>query len=208
MQLRQKWENPIHQKGHYKLTFADTEYSISTTAANLYTGKYIFRGNGPYDPDQTGVGVQPYGWDQLFGANTFYYNYECLASKIKIHLTATESFAGEVRIMLLPTRNTTLPQDAADIRRIPGCKTICWTYNDGGRGSNIRAYMSTRKIFPDVARDDASFNSNYASLPTLQWYWYLMIDTSSGNRELTFKFDCEIKYYVLGARSYSDVQES
>jgi len=74
------------------LTYSEN-FSLSTGAASA--GTYVFVANGMYDPNLTGTGHQPMGFDQMM---QFYYHYTVIRSRLKIYFrntdTAISPFAG------------------------------------------------------------------------------------------------------------------
>lgn len=62
-----------------------SQFILDSTAVGTY-GTYHFRANSCYDPDESGVGHQPRGFDQW---SAFYDNYVVLGSKITIRANNT-----------------------------------------------------------------------------------------------------------------------
>lgn len=71
--------SPIPMSATVKLRYSDC-VSINPTTGGTLTF-HAFRANGLYDPDRTGIGHQPYGYDQI---SQFYDHYEVLGSKCTI----------------------------------------------------------------------------------------------------------------------------
>lgn len=69
---------PLPQKLLVKMKYYDT-FQINPSAGGI--GSYIFSANGMYDPNITGGGHQPRGFDQLM---TMYDHYTVIASRIAI----------------------------------------------------------------------------------------------------------------------------
>jgi hypothetical protein len=66
--------------------------SITGVAAQLYS--YVYAANGCFDPNVTGTGHQPMGFDQMM---TFYNHYTVISSKIKVtfsNQSNLDSYAG------------------------------------------------------------------------------------------------------------------
>lgn len=86
---RQRRRNPLYRslpavrkKATVKFRYATTVPTLTSTAGGLV--KYDFSANGCYDPDQTGIGHQPFGWDQW---TVFFNHYAVIASKIRCYWT-------------------------------------------------------------------------------------------------------------------------
>jgi len=63
--------------------------------ASGVVGNYIFAANGLYDPDITGTGHQPMGFDQMM---VFYYHYCVLSAKITVNARNNGTFPGYAAI--------------------------------------------------------------------------------------------------------------
>ncbi len=66
-----------------KLRYSEI-FRITSTAGAV--GKFLFAANGMYDPNLTGAGHQPYGYDQWF---TFYKTATVLASRIDVEVATS-----------------------------------------------------------------------------------------------------------------------
>lgn len=73
---------PMPNKFATKLRYAES-FSLNPPAGGL-VGAYIFSANGLYDPNYTGTGHQPRGWDQFM---TMYDHATVIGSKITVHFT-------------------------------------------------------------------------------------------------------------------------
>lgn len=68
-----------------RATFRYSETVVDTSSAvQASLGTYVFSANGCYDPNNTGTGHQPRGFDQLM---TLYDHYTVLSSKITVRFT-------------------------------------------------------------------------------------------------------------------------
>lgn len=203
--LRPKWLNPLSQKQLVCFNYSDSSFSRTLNVAGGYSGYYVFRGNGPFDPDYTGVGVQPYGYDQYTGSALYTY-YRCPSSSIRVYFRAEETYASIRRLhaFLIPMRipNPVLT-DISDVRNIP--LRIETTYDgetESTKGAKMKHYCSTRKIFTEGTSTDFGFTSGYATVPSGQWYWIVHFYTDVyDTEEVDIYFDVKIKYYTILSRS-------
>lgn len=192
---RNRWENPIHQYRSYKFKYADTGFTLAIAAAPATQAIYKFAGNSPFDPDQTGAGVQPYGWDQIAA---LYSKYVCYGSKIKIYFI-NDSVATSFQVYLIPSAiDTPLTYtDASDLRQIPGRKMVSYTPSNNNRRTNlIMNYAATRRVLAD--EDKSTWNAATTADPGSLWYWFLVLDRElEGTGAATqIRFSVEITYYV------------
>lgn len=63
--------DPLPNIYNCKLTYTHTS-NLSTGIGGIYGTEQVMRCNSPYDPDFTGTGHQPYGYDQLTGLYKLY----------------------------------------------------------------------------------------------------------------------------------------
>ncbi len=79
--------NPIAKRAIVKLRYC-TGITINPTSG--LTGSHVFHASGMYDPDITGTGHQPLGFDQWM---TFYDHYTVIGSRIHVNFQATAAGA-------------------------------------------------------------------------------------------------------------------
>ena len=174
-----------------KLTYT-LLFNAATDANGLYT--YLFSGNSPYDPDVTGVGFQPTGYDQWSAFYRFYY---CSGSSIRIALMNLDS-TKLLRWGVVPGTNQLSTGDLATMDPIewPYCK-----YRDAGPLSSsksytrLKSYMSTKKIYGYRTATNNNFIASVTGNPTNIWYWNLFVNTPSlASSNITLSLT--ITYYV------------
>jgi len=196
--FRSKWKNPLPGKGYYKLRYNDTGFSV-TTADVIWQVGHTFRGNSLYDPDESGVGVQPYGYDQLCSAASPFGKYTVFASKIKIypHYTDTDTLPRGVRWIVVPSRSVQPAYfEFEDLKQMPGARSL--VINDiGDQKGHLSSYMSTRRIFSDLPSLSNDTSSNYNGNPASTWYWYIQTDSQSQAVQIDQMFDVAITYYCV-----------
>lgn len=182
------------QKANTKLIYNDTDFTLSTTIGNGYNTSHVFRGNDIYDPDFSGVGIQPYYFDTFA---TLYNRYQVYASKITVYMTSDSSadISKLIQTSLLPYQLNSLSYvEPNDLRNVDKCKQISWNQdrNDNKR-CKISNYCKTKWIFNN---NDQSLTGAVTGNPDLKWYWHLFMDTSTTGVETDIQFDVKIKYYV------------
>jgi len=186
-----------------RLTYLDNGFDGSTTAIGGYQTTHNFRGNNIYDPDETGVGVQPYGYDQWVALMGTTGNYNVMASSITINYTVDHATpVSEVRCYVIPYRHTTISYtDMSDLRMTKYCR---WKVTDTTVGANrknwVKNYMSTRRLFRETNPKDYDFASAFGGAPGIPWYWIVIFDTAVHGEAATIYYDCKIKYYVRMTR--------
>lgn len=194
--FRSKWKSPLAQGALLKFKYADSDFDMSTTAGNSYRQYYTFGANNLFDPDQTGVGVQPYGFDptcSLFG------NYQVYASKIKVRFYTAENPVYKAVCTVIPTTDIFLDwYDPNDLRVTAKAKQHIISSQEGiTRGHFINHYCTTSRVFIGCSSKDADFGALVTSNPTRGWYWAVFTDTTDMATEDTIFMDVQITYYAV-----------
>jgi hypothetical protein len=152
-------------------------FTVTQTASAGEVDTYLFRGNGMFDPDVTGVGAQPLGFDQW---HTLYQQNRVLASTIKATLTtpdATTNDALSINFCVYPSQGTSTPTTFESGASNPYARSKA-VNGVIPRGQAIVNSMETStmlglpKVGPLV--DDQLDGTNLAD-PAELWYWVLMM---------------------------------
>jgi len=134
--------NPIAQNYICKLKYC--------TAVNTDgSGRYTFNLNSLFDPDLTGVGHQPYGYDQLA---VLYNRYRVIGTSW--HITCLKQSAPVV-LAALPANETTAITNCSEMRENPRSKFI--NQNPGSAVKILSGYTSIPSL---VGRSKAQYMSD------------------------------------------------
>jgi hypothetical protein len=190
-----------------KLPFTQT-LTPGTTSGGLYS--YQYRGNSCFDPDYTGTGLQPNGFDQW---TAFYNMYVVLGSEIIVEYLASTQAAME--IVVVPAFNTALPANTKEAAGWRYARTQLAIPTGNGVKVTMRSRMSTATICgvpdeevmfgPDFS---AAISASPASLQT--WYWDVFVQNISNSTTLadilrvTLVFD--IKFMAPVQQAFSAVR--
>jgi len=166
----------------------------TTTLGSLYT--YQFRGNSVFDPDLTGAGSQPNGFDQW---SAFYNSYVVLSSHIEVETIAASGYSAQTAIV--PSYNTGVLTSSTDAA---GARYACSKLSTGsGNGMIVKllSSMSTSQMFGIADRavvdDDlysAVVSTNPASAQT--WYWTVYHQNVSNTTTLSSCLRIRLVYDV------------
>lgn len=172
---------------------------VYTTGINITSagtaGGYVFSGNSIFDPDVTGSGNQPIGFDEW---SAFYTTYRVLASKFIVqarsNLTTNMS-----ALTIIPKDNATVELDYQDVAAEPYAKTRFLPNQGAGYPTKLQNYCTTRKIKGLTSKQvaDASYSAAVTGNPAERWYWHLYVDdiTSGAVNQSVYCF-VKIVYYV------------
>jgi hypothetical protein len=78
---------------------------------------YTYRLNSLYDPDETGTGSQPYGFDELMTLYTYY-----RVESVDIEVEATNIGGNAALVAVAPSRLATDPTSVQDVAAMPHAK--------------------------------------------------------------------------------------
>lgn len=105
-------------------------------------GNYVFAANGLYDPNTTGVGHQPYGFDQLMA---LYNEYTVLGAKITAYVVNPPS--ASVLAVKLSDTTALNTSDPMLLMEQPGLKKKMITHADQAEKTQITQSYSAYKFF-------------------------------------------------------------
>lgn len=163
---------PFPQRFICKMKYAA---DVQTTAS----GRYVFNLNSLFDPDQTGGGHQPYGYDNL---TAIYKKYRVISCGWRI--TTTSATSVPIQLGTMPTNAGILPVNFAELKEQPRSRYVI--QNPGANSAVVsgKAYMPsvvgrTKHQYMSDDRFQAEFNAN--PLEAIQ----LQVHTADANGTLT-----------------------
>lgn len=151
-----------------------SDHVLNPVANDLAT--YKFSCNGMYDPDISGTGGQPYGYDQWMA---FYNHFTVLGSKISVGFASANSdlVTGSALVGIATRANsTTLDPDSQLIREQPNTR---WRYVrplNSGQRTTVTSKFSARKFFGKPkggVLSEYDLRGSTTSNPTEEAYWHI-----------------------------------
>lgn len=181
----QKWVMP------YKFRTTLTYYQQTDYSSNTTPQFYQFRGNGPYDPDVTGTGSQPVGFDQM---TTFYGRYYVIGSRINIRLV--NEGTASLQICLVPSPNSTsYSYDQSIIQPYSKRSQADGTTKGGRSYTNLVNTMAT--LLVRQTPWDSDLSSTPTANPGLQWYWSITLQSADQASAISCSMQVSIYYDVI-----------
>jgi len=183
---------------YVKLVYRE-QLSWTTASGNL--GDNVYRGNSIFDPDLTGTGGQPMGFDQWAA---FYFSYTVLGSKIEVSSQINGGSAQTNRMGITPSNlsNAMTGHEAAE--EAPYTKARRLIVGSGGAnnasgGGDLTCYMSTAKMV-GVKREAVQIEDAFGALvtanPTNTWFWHVWNYVPAGDTQSLYQ-NVKITYYVV-----------
>jgi len=158
-----------------KLFYYEPGINLAGTAGVI--AQYVFSANGLYDPNITGTGHQPLGFDTMM---LYYEQYTVLASKIRIRAAGNGIQPAVVSLCLAPDTTTGVITDT--VENGLGKSTIVDGRSGGGYGTGER--LKSLELSCDVPKyfgrrggrsilDDTLLYGTVAANPTEQVYYQI-----------------------------------
>lgn len=189
---------PFPNKCTGKLVYRDSGFDLSTAVGGGYIARHVFRANSIFDPDYTGVGVQPYWHDTL---QTIYTRYRVNACKITLWFSTTTAIgtAEEIKVCLFPHKSASDPsnQEFVDLAALPYCKQVSWNQQSlGNRGkTKLQMYRSTRSAIGLVNSRDYDLTAAFGANPSVGWYYHVYANTADVEADTSILMDVKMTYY-------------
>jgi hypothetical protein len=157
-----------------------------------YTQSYAFRGNGPFDPNATGTGSQPVGYDEL---STFYNKYFVIGARIII--TFINNSVVPIQMALVAVNSTSTITSYDDAMLYPGRKTKMFDgYTRGG--NSYGTLTATQRSLSVLGRSyDDQFSADVTANPSSQWYFMILFQTADQATSLSGELQVQIYYDAM-----------
>lgn len=179
------------------------QYSVKMVYSNLTTiastsgavGTNQYRGNSLFDPDYSGTGTQPSGFDELA---SLYERYRVLGSTCIVNFVSNTSQNDD--LCVFPTNTATLVGTDNTIRaEYPYAqRKIANVYQAPPSNTRFAQYMSTSKMYgvsKQKVRDEEDYSAATTANPSNSFFWnvsYQAVDRASTQ---SLYYTIRIEYY-------------
>ncbi len=174
-----------------KLVYYDNQITLDPGASGI-NAVHVFAANGPYDPDITGTGHQPRGWDQLM---LLYDHVICVGSKITANFTdgtIAEDYVGGINVI----DNSATFTDPASYHE--GRNTVSRCHGFGTTALTLSKTFSTKKfLHRSNILDDDQLQANASSNPAEGAYYHVWVHPNSGTDVGTVILGVTIEYLLV-----------
>jgi hypothetical protein len=180
-----------------QLVYHEEELLVTSTSG--IPNQYFFTANGLFDPNVTGTGHQPIGFDQMM---LMYEQYTVLKSKITLHVICSNATAfGRAALFLSPdttvlTDSNRIVENGQIVSAILSPNTTLGAYAELNLSCDIANYFGRSQTLRELLQDDELFG-NAATNPSEQVYYSIGGWDPFGTNTLGFFFNVTIQYDVV-----------
>jgi len=165
-----------------------------TPAASSATA-YVLSANGLFDPDITGTGGQPMGFDQMMN---FYNHYTVIRSRLRLvatHITANLTCCASIVMSGSSTVTTVIEQliENGDL----SIATLTYAGAMGSSAKLTRGCDCAKFQGVDDILDDPNMRGDAASNPTEQMYFHVAVWNPYSATVPTVDFQALLEYDVI-----------
>lgn len=153
-------------------------------------GTYVFRANSCYDPDLSGVGHQPRGFDQLI---SMYDHYQVIGSKITI-ATVQPNISGVVGIALKDSDSVST--DYEDYMETRGPNSVYGLISTNGEHVGLDLSYSQSKFFGTGELDD-KYQGSASQNPPDGAYFHVWNSAITDTATMNCSYIVNVDYIVM-----------
>lgn len=184
---------PLGKSFKWNTRYADTNFRL-TPLLSLTPVSHVFSMNGMYDPDITGIGHQPLGFDQLLGV--MYDHYTVIGSRAKV--TASNLSPSPQTFALQLKDSTTTSTDMSAI--IENGLNVMGTLGAQDTASSIKTFSincSVSKFFGKKVLQDSVYEGNASNNPDDGVYLHVITQPQVGGDLSPVQFNIVIEYVAI-----------
>lgn len=156
---------------------------------------YVLTANGLFDPNVTGVGHQPAGFDQLMA---LYNEYYVSASSIKVLFSSSDT-NNQVRVGITLLDKATTSADCREyIENGNTVWTVLNTFGAGGAVKELQLDCDINKFSTQATRNDDSYAGTSSTNPDDTHFFHIWYQITSGAGDpASVTINTEVKYDSL-----------
>lgn len=184
--------SPFPKKFVFRTRYVETFLNLDPGAGGA-PSTYIFGLNRLYDPNVTGTGHQPLGFDQVM---TMYNHFNVIGARARISFSNTDTTLQQIVCAHIKD-NTTPVTDVNDLLENGMNRwTTLQPHGAGGATKNLQINWSAKRFFGRSPMDD-TFRGNASSDPSEQAHLHLTAWPVSASDGGVIKFAIEIEYIAV-----------
>lgn len=189
--------DPFRPRMNVKLTYTQVFTLISSTGG-VFGSQQVFALNSLYDPDITGGGHQPYGYDSM---STLYERYKVNGVLVDITAVDPDNASATIGVMLITPSSTDSLAGLAiqTVKEKPMCVTRT-VVDSGSQKTRLKTYIPMHTAFGwtrdqfhgDMENTTAPINNNPGSIPKLN----LAVANNRGNSGYSLVCEVKLTYFA------------
>lgn len=185
---------PLPRTPHFQTGMVYYENGLSITGTTGAIGNYFFRANDAFDPNQTGTGHQPMGFDQMM---LLFEQFFVLRSHIRVRFLNTGSNPGIVGVALTPDTTSIVPESTQE----QGLQRTRFVEKNGVQGDcqtitltcDCPTYFGVRRQ-PYLA--SSLYQGTAGNVPTELCYFKLFTYSLDAVSTIAVSFDVALTYDI------------
>lgn len=171
-----------------KLVYSDDRAIVASASQ----ADYVYRANSIFDPDSTGVGGNPDGYEQL---KTLYSRYRVMAVEVEAEAFANQTDGNGGILVVGPSETSASYASAEEVAGLRGAKSAMFTTDQVAK---VRALYHIGWLlgYSDEAMlGNSNVEAAVSANPAFQQYIHVAIETNGGATNSTVIFT-KLTYYV------------
>ena len=159
---------PLGKTFKYRARYHEQAVTFTATSASPAVGVYTM--NGLYDPNITGTGHQPIGYDQIM---PMYEHYHVIGSKITVKCTNLDASTGGILTLNLKDSSTT-SANLDEIIENGNCKSVLIGTSGSSDGTKVLTLnCNPPKFFGRKVMQGTKYNGGISNNPADQVYCHI-----------------------------------
>lgn len=185
---------PLGTKYKFCTRYVDYQVAIDPTTGGV-PASYVFSLNGMYDPDITGLGHQPLGFDQLVG--TMYNHYTVIGARARVTGYNNDTSTGQILILQIKDTNAI----STDVENILENGQSRWcTLAPKGSGPCVKTLSincSPSKFFGRDVMSSTTYQGTASSNPSDGVFLHITAQPVSNADTLSLRCTVVIEYIAM-----------
>lgn len=172
-----KQSSPLRKTFKVRMKYCENAISLNPTVSGA--ASYVFSANGLYDPNISGVGHQPSGFDEMM---TMYDHYTVIGAKITCTFVNTDTTYTQ-QVAIVARDSATPNSDIRESIEAGTCVHSVLSPDGNDRATQTLVYNLNPNKFLGRSKplSDPDLKGNVAANPTEQVYFHIMADPGNSN---------------------------
>jgi len=179
----------LPKKKRFTFSYSDM-VTVNGLAAGAFQG-HAFNGNGLYDPDDTGTGHQPRGFDQM---KALYRTYKVNASTIRVRFVGTSTGAGVVCGLFADASSDSNPTTAYIYDVLEIYKNNAILSNTDGSRSIVELTDRRTTTSMQYNKESDSSEALMTANPGNTWLWRIIVWNAHTSAAFTGQIFVDLTY--------------